>query len=184
MSRSSSLYRSSRAAPLRLAAPRPTTWLYVAAGTSAAALAAVHLLQAMGWPPCELCLHEREVLWTTLALAAAGRAAAVRLPLAPRVACAALAVGFAVGAALAAYHAGVEWRWWPGPEACTAPAGHARLAAADIDAVFSGRRAVHIVRCDQAAFRVAGLSLAGWNALLSAALTAGSLAALTSRTRA
>lgn len=183
MSRMSYRAGARLASPLRPAPPRPTTWLYVAAGVSAAALAAVHGLQALGWPPCELCLLEREVFWTALALAVAGRAAAVRFPLAPGVACAALAVGFAVGAVLAAYHAGVEWRWWPGPEACTA-APHARVGAADIDAVFSGRRAVHIVRCDQAAFRVAGLSLAGWNALLSAALTAGSLAALTSRTRA
>ena len=168
----------------RLQPPRPTTWLYLAAAVAAVALAAVHLLQAFGWPPCELCLHEREVFWTALTLAVAGRAAAVRVPLGPRIACAALATGFAVGAALAAYHAGVEWRWWPGPEACTGAAGHARLAGADIDAVFSGRTPVHIVRCDQAAFRIAGLSLAGWNALLCAALTTGSLAALTSRRRA
>ena len=43
--------------------------------------------------------------------------------------------------------------------------------------MFSGRRPLHVVRCDEAAFRVLGLSLAGWNALLSAALAVLSLGA-------
>ena len=164
--------------------PRPALWLALAAGASALVLAVVHVLQAYGWPPCELCLHEREVFWTALAIAAAGWLAGLRLPLAPRVACAALAACFAVGAVLALYHAGVEWRWWPGPQACTASGFHGRLSVSDMDAVFGAGRPVHVVRCDQAAFRIAGLSLAGWNALLSAALCAGSLFALASRKRA
>lgn len=163
--------------------PRPTLWLGAAALVCVAMLATVHVLQHLGWPPCELCLHEREVVWTALAIAVAGRIAAFRFDLAPRIACAALAAAFAVGAVLGAYHAGVEWKWWPGPVACTGAGFHGKLSGADIGAVFSGAKTVHVVRCDEAAFRVAGLSLAGWNAILSAALAAVSLSALTSRSR-
>lgn len=167
---------------MRARLPRPTTWLVVAALVSAAALVAVHGLQVMGWPPCELCLHEREVFWTALAIAVVGRLAAWRFPAAAPVACLALAVVFAAGAVLGAYHAGVEWRWWAGPTACTASGG-GRVSAADIDAVFSGKRALHVVRCDEAAFRVLGLSLAGWNTLLSALLAVLSLGSAVLRRR-
>ena len=164
--------------------PRPATWLVAAAVISAAVLAAVHILEALGWPPCELCLKEREVFWTTLAIAVAGRLSALRLALAARIACVALAVGFGVSLVLAGYHAGVEWRWWAGPTACTGGGLHGKLTGASIGAVFGGGRTLHIVRCDEAAFRVLGLSLAGWNALLSAALCLVSLAPLSSRSRA
>jgi disulfide bond formation protein DsbB len=171
----------SRAMALR--PPRPAAWLVIAAVLSAAVLASVHLLELFGWPPCELCLHEREVFWTALGVAVAARLLALRLPVAARVGCVALAVAFAAGAVLAAYHAGVEWRWWPGPTACTAGGFHGRLSAADIGAVMSGARTLHVVRCDQAAFRVLGLSLAGWNALLSTALCLSSLWPLAVRDR-
>ncbi|MBE7218815.1 MAG: disulfide bond formation protein B [Caulobacteraceae bacterium] len=153
---------------------RADAWLVAAALVCAAVLISVHVLQAMGWPPCELCLHEREVFWTGLAIAVAGRLLAARAPSAARLACLLLAIVFAAGTVLAAYHAGVEWRWWKGPTACTASGGGG-VTAADIDAVFSGARRLHVVRCDEAAFRVLGLSLAGWNACLSAALTGLSL---------
>ena len=163
---------------------RPTTALDVAALVSALVLATVHVVERFGWPPCELCLHEREVFWTALAIAVAGRILAYWMKLAPRVACLALAVCFGAGCALATYHAGVEWRWWRGPEACTGGAG-AHVSAKAIADLFAGAgKRVHVVRCDEAAFRIVGLSLAGWNALLSAGLCALSFSALTSRSRA
>jgi disulfide bond formation protein DsbB len=163
---------------------RPTTALDLAALASALVLATVHVVERFGWPPCELCLHEREVFWTALAIAVAGRALAYWLKLAPRVACLALAVAFGAGCALATYHAGVEWRWWRGPEACTGGAGAHVTAKAVADLFAGAGKTVHVVRCDEAAFRVLGLSLAGWNALLSAALAVLSFSALTSRSRA
>ena len=171
------------------ALPRPTTWLAACAWIAAALLFAVHALETWGgYPPCELCLHEREVVWTAFYAALAGLAPAVLAPRArgarawARVGVVAVGVAFAVGAVLAAYHAGVEWRWWPGPSACTgAHAGP--VSAADVRAVLSGAKTVHMVRCDEAAFRIAGLSLAGWNALLSAALAMGSGLVLLRRER-
>lgn len=173
-----------------IALPRPTAWLAVCAWTAAALLFAVHALETWGgYPPCELCLHEREVVWTAFSAALAGLAPAVARPrvrwtrACARVGVVAVGIAFAVGAGLAAYHAGVEWKWWAGPTACTG--GHAgRVTAADVRAVLSGARTVHMVRCDEAALRVAGLSLAGWNALLSAALALICLPVLLRRDRA
>lgn len=169
--------------PLRRGGLRPTAWLDAAAAISALTLLMVHVVQWAGWPPCELCLHQREAYWTALAVALGARLLALRFDLAPRIGCVALAVAFGAGAALAAYHAGVEWRWWPGPAACTG-GGHARLTAASVGALFDKGSTVHVVRCDAAAFRVAGVSMAGWNVLLSLALCAVSLVVpLRSRSR-
>ncbi len=176
-------------ARLRPASSPAVTWLAACAWIAAALLAAVHALETWGgYPPCELCLHEREVVWTAFYAAMAGLAPAVLLRARwtrtwARVAVVTVAVAFAVGAVLAAYHAGVEWRWWPGPSACTG--GRAGpVSAADVRAVLSGAKTVHMVRCDEAAFRIAGLSLAGWNALVSAALAIASLLVLLRRDRA
>lgn len=169
---------------------RPAAWLAVCAAAAAALLFAVHALETWGgYPPCELCLREREVVWTAFWASLAGLAPGVLSPRArwtgpwARAGIVAVGAAFAVGAVLAAHHAGVEWRWWPGPAACTG--GRAGpVSAADVRAVLSGARTVHMVRCDEAAFRVAGLSLAGWNVLASAALACGSLAVLVRRDRA
>lgn len=163
--------------------PRPSTWLLIAAAAAAALLAAVHLLERVGgYPPCELCLRQREVLWTVLAVGMTGAGLGRWRPVLARVAVVAVAVAFVVGVAVAGYHAGVEWRWWPGPTTCSGrPAGS--VGAADVAAIFSGAKTVHVVRCDEAALRIAGLSLAGWNVLASAALALASLAVLFRRER-
>ncbi len=157
---------------------RQTLWLAIAAAVSVAALATVHGLEAMGYLPCELCLRQREVYWTALAVALAalalGRVRAVVVP----VGVVAVGIAFAVGAAVAGYHAGVEWKWWPGPTACTGHAS-ARVSAASVLASLDVKQ--HMVRCDEAALRIAGLSLSGWNALLSAALSLVSFATLRRR---
>lgn len=179
------------AARLRPAStPATVAWLAACASLAAAMLFAVHALETWGdYPPCELCLRAREVVWTAFYAALVGLAPAVLLPRARwprpwvRVGVVTVGVAFAVATGLAAYHAGVEWRWWPGPTACTG--GHAGpVSAADVRAVLSGARTVHMVRCDEAAFRIAGLSLAGWNAPVSAALALGSLLVLLRRDRA
>ncbi len=57
------------------------------------------------------------------------------------------------------YHAGVEWKWWPGPTACTGPAFKLGAGGLDLRA--------KVVLCDRAAWRMFGISMAGYNALLS-----------------
>jgi disulfide bond formation protein DsbB len=70
----------------------------------------------------------------------------------------------ALSGAIGAYHAGVEWHWWPGPQSCTGPAFHYGGGPLDLNAP--------VVVCDMAAWRLFGLSLAGYNALISFAIAA------------
>jgi disulfide bond formation protein DsbB len=79
-----------------------------------------------------------------------------------------LALIFVVSAIFGAYHAGVEWGFWPGPTECTG----ALTRAASVTDFLKQLESVKVVRCDSAALRIFGLSLAGWNALISAGLAA------------
>ena len=69
--------------------------------------------------------------------------------------------------ALAAYHAGVEWHWWQGPTDCTGP-----LTDLSKGSMLNQLQSVSVVRCDEAAWRLFGISLAGYNVLISLALAA------------
>jgi len=142
-------------------------WPAAAFAASAAMLAAAHAFQSFGgFAPCTLCLRQREVYWAALAVAAAVGAALVVTParrLAPWIG-AGLALLFLYGAGLAAYHAGAEWKWWPGPQACSGGGGKASLAS--LQALMHGAKVV-APRCDEAAWRMLGLSMAGWNVLAS-----------------
>jgi len=77
-----------------------------------------------------------------------------------------LAAAFVASAALAAYHAGVEYHWWAGPTACTG----GLTGSLDVNDLVKSLDSVKVVRCDEVQLRIAGLSLAGWNVLASAAL--------------
>ena len=126
------------------------------------------LLGALGFqylarlPPCEMCLWQR---WPHIAAAVVGLGGPVLIQarLLERRAAASLAglaaLLLAISGAIGAYHAGVEWHWWPGPSTCTGPAFHYTGGALDLNQP--------TVLCDIAAWRLFGLSLAGYNALLS-----------------
>ena len=138
---------------------------------SAAVLGGAFLSQYWGGlAPCELCLLQRwpwaAAIAVSLVAIAAGRRAAL-----PWVALL-LAAVFAVGSALAFYHFGVEKHWLAGPTACTGAA----TAADTVEAL-----KVHIlgqkpVRCDEPAWLLWGVSLAGWNLLASLVMGGGCLA--------
>jgi disulfide bond formation protein DsbB len=152
-------------------------WRLAALLASAAMLAIAHGFETFGgYAPCTLCLQQREVYWAAMALAAAGMAL-VRLPGGSRwrqATCWLLALVFLAGAGLAAYHAGVEWKFWPGPTACSGGGGG--VSADDLKDLLAGAK-VRGPACDQAAWVFAGLSMAGWNALISLGLTGLSVAA-------
>lgn len=86
---------------------------------------------------------------------------------------------FAVAAVLlfsagfAGWHAGIEYGWWPGPETCTVSGGGS-VSVGDVLAALDGQRPV--VMCDEAAWRLFGISMAGYNALISAAMAGLSIA--------
>ncbi len=150
----------------------PVRWVWTAIAAALGLLAAAHAFEAFGhMPPCELCLKQREVYWTAAAAGVAVLAAARLAPTFPaaRIGCALLALIFLGELGVAAYHAGVEWKFWPGPAACTGgPRVHVTIA--DLQAFAHGKR-FEVVRCDQPAFRFLGLSMAGWNVLIALKLT-------------
>jgi disulfide bond formation protein DsbB len=158
-------------------------WPAAAAAASALTLAAAHAFEAAGYTPCALCLTQREIYWTALAIAAASAILWVRTPEAriSRAVDALLGAAFLTGALLAAYHAGVEWGFWPGPAKCTTAGIGSIDGASLLDQLDRGGV---VVLCDRAAWRdpVLQLSMAGWNVLISLALGVASfLAAIRGR---
>ena len=133
----------------------------------------------LGIVPCPLCLEQRYAYYFIIPLAAlialgASRGASRNLLV--------LAFAIAVIAALAnaglgAYHAGVEWSFWKGPTDCTGP-----MLDLGGGSLLESIKTVKVIRCDEVQWRFLGLSLAGYNVLISLALAAlagwGSRAAL------
>lgn len=153
-------------------------WRLCALLASAAMLAIAHGFQTFaGLAPCTLCLRQREVYWVAAALALVFMVV-VRLPGGPRLrqaTCWALGLAFLTGAGVAAYHAGAEWKFWPGPTTCSG-AGATAVNAEALNALMNGAK-IRPPACDKAAWVFLGLSMAGWNALISLALAALSVAA-------
>lgn len=140
--------------------------LFVAVA-AAATVGGAWAFQLAGYAPCELCLKQRIPYYVGVPLAALAFVLAMRGQTnAGRVTLGLVALLFAGSAALGAYHAGVEWGWWPGPSDCT---GDFAKAGSTQD-FLKQLQTVQVVRCDAVALRVLGLSLAGWNALISAGL--------------
>jgi disulfide bond formation protein DsbB len=119
-----------------------------------------------GIAPCPLCLDQRIAYYAAIPLAMLAVLLARNAPLWSRLLLAVVAAGFLVNAGLGVYHAGIEWGFWPGPDACS---GMAPLATSP-DALLESLKRPSVVRCDAAALRILGISLAGYSALLSAFL--------------
>jgi disulfide bond formation protein DsbB len=118
-----------------------------------------------GLAPCELCLLQR---WPWAA-AIVVSFVAIMVGSRPALPWVALLLGgvFALGSALAFYHVGVERHWFAGPNACSGAATAADTVEA-LKAQILGRQPV---RCDEAAWSLWGISLAGWNLLASLVMT-------------
>lgn len=146
--------------------------LGVSALTSAALLASAHLSEKIGGlAPCPLCLDQREAHWTALALALIGIAAgaAFRWRRAAAATAGACAFVYFVSAGLAFYHAGIENHYWPGPATC-AGGGPVDIGdALPADVLADGPDAPG---CTEAAWRLLGVSMAGFNLIISAGLFA------------
>lgn len=138
---------------------------------AAGALAGAFTMQWLGYKPCELCYLQRVAFYLCAPL---GLVAALAPPPVRRALLWAMALAFAANAALGLYHSGVEWKLWAGPSACT---GEALAPAKDMADFMKQLQTTQIVRCDEPAIRILGLSLAGWNAILSSGLAAVAAAA-------
>ena len=162
--------------------PAVTAALAIFVGSAATILGAWYFQYVLKLRPCPLCLEERLPYHIVIPLSVLlAIAAIVRAPRAL------IVVGFLaimaamlVSAALGAYHAGVEWHWWPGPTDCSGP-------VTDFTAngpLLNQLQSIHVVRCDEAAWRFLGLSLAGYNVLISLVLAAIAALGLVRRERA
>src|SRR5215212_4904048 len=117
--------------------------------------------------PCPLCLEQRVPYYIGIPLALIVALAAWRK--APR----AIVIGGLIvlaalmlwGTYLGVFHAGVEWKFWPGPAECS---GATQLGPAG--GLMERLKTIVVVRCDEAAVRFLGISLAGYNVLISAML--------------
>lgn len=118
--------------------------------------------QLAGYAPCAMCLwqrwpHAAAILLGVLALAG----------IAPRLTAALAGVAALTSAGIGAFHAGVERGWWEGPSSCTGGGDLGGLSGSDL---LSTKIADTVVMCDEIVWQFAGLSMAGWNAVLSLAL--------------
>ncbi|WP_139480534.1 disulfide bond formation protein B [Bradyrhizobium ivorense] len=147
--------------------------------TSAAAIAVIAAATLAGaWffqlvleiLPCPLCLEQRYAYYLAVPLGAVVAFAAAKG--APRpVLLAGLAIlGLAAlaNAGLGAYHAGVEWGFWPGPTDCSGPVMDFSKAGSLLEQLDK----VKVIRCDEVQWRFLGISLAGYNVLISLLMAA------------
>src|ERR1700682_3347584 len=120
--------------------------------------------------PCPLCLEQRYAYYLAIPLGALVAFAAAKD--APRAVLLAglgiLALAALANAGLGAYHAGVEWKFWQGPTDCTGPIGDLGSAGSLLERLDS----VKVIRCDEVQWRFLGLSLAGYNVLISLLMAA------------
>jgi disulfide bond formation protein DsbB len=141
--------------------------LVIAAATIAGAW---YFQLVLGLQPCPLCLEQRYAYYLAIPLAALTALAAGQN--APRplliAGLAILALAALVNAVLGAYHAGVEWKFWPGPSDCTGPVGNLGSAGSLLDRLDTTK----VVMCDEVQWTFLGLSLAGYNVLISLLMAA------------
>ncbi len=165
---------------MTLAVPDPTLHRAYKPGAMALLVAGAAIVGALGFEhiggilPCPLCLEQRyayyaglPLLFAALVLLSAGQRRWAALLFA------AVALGFLANAGLGVYHAGAEWHFWPGPLTCSG----AQPLSTSVGGLLDALPSTNVIRCDEAAWRFAGISLAGWNVVVSLLVLALSLRA-------
>lgn len=121
-----------------------------------------------GLHPCALCLWQRYPYAAVIGLAGLGaglaRAGVKRPQLA--ILMGLCAAAFLIDAGIAGFHVGVEQKWWEGLSTCTGTTG----GAASTEELLNKLLAAPVVRCDEIAWSMFGISMAGYNFLLALAL--------------
>src|SRR5882724_9686122 len=124
----------------------------VAVGGIATILGAWFFQYGLGLKPCPLCYEQRYPYYFAIPIAALAM----------------IALGMMWNAGLGVYHSGVEWKLWAGPRDCSG-ALEGLGSATDL---LNQLERVSVVRCDEAAWRFLGISLSGYNAMISLTLAA------------
>lgn len=151
----------------------PTAFALLALGSAGVLAAAFFFQYVLGYAPCVLCIYQRWPYAVVVAAGAVGLAAGKRLG--GRCAVALLAfcgLALLVDSGIAVYHVGVEQQWWAGTAACGGAGGGGSL-----DDLRAQIMAAPVVRCDEPAWTLFGVSMAGYNVLLAAGLAVYAFAA-------
>ena len=128
------------------------------------------IFEYFGYAPCELCLMQRWAYYAGVPLALVAALLAPRYARLAKAGLVLLAVLWLGSMVFGIYHAGVEWKWWLGPNTCGNQAGFTGGGLPDLSAP--------VILCDTPAIRILGLSLAGWNAVISLGLALVAIAGL------
>ncbi len=156
----------------RRAEKNPALTASLAVGTiAAAALSGAWFFQlVIGLVPCPLCLEQRYAYYLAVPLAALVALAAARGASRPVLLAglALLLLAALANAWLGSYHAGVEWGFWKGPTDCSGPV----VSLGSAGSLLERLDTVKVVRCDEVQWRFLGLSLAGYNVLISLLMAA------------
>jgi len=150
-----------------------TAALLLVTGSALALAAAWYFQLVVGLAPCPLCLDQRLPYYAAIPLGLLAFVAARtgRTTLA-RVLLGVIGLAMVGNTGLAIFHAGVEWKFWSGPTACTG-------APVMTGNVLSALKGARVPRCDEAAWRLFGVSMAGWNALIAAGMAVVAFGAAT-----
>ena len=147
----------------------PQRGLIACALISASLLAGAFLFEYVGgMAPCSLCIWQRWAHLAVIACALASLGLGARAPDQLRVGLVITMMAALSSVGIAGYHAGVEWQLWAGPGGCTAALDNGADAADLVDSLL----ATPVVRCDDVPWSLFGLSMAGWNMLLSVDIVA------------
>lgn len=128
-----------------------------AAGGSALLLGGAFLFQMIGYPPCKLCLWQR---WPHAFAFVIG---IMFLVIPSRIIALLGGLTVATSGAIGLYHAGVEQNWWEGPTTCTS----GDISNLTPEQLLEQIMNAPLVRCDEIPWALAGISMAGWNAIIS-----------------
>ena len=137
-----------------------------AAAGSAALLLGAFVFQALGYAPCAMCIWQRYPHAIAIGM---GALLLFALPILPILIIGALSV--LSTSALGVFHTGVERGWWEGPSSCTSGS----VTGLSTDDLMDQIMSAPLVRCDEIAWSLWQISMAGWNALLSLVMGAGAL---------
>lgn len=130
-------------------------------GSATLLLGALAFQYIGGLAPCAMCIWQRYPHGAAVVIGILALAFPVLRPL-PLLG----ALAAAVTAGIGYYHAGVEQGWWEGPSTCTSGPISGLSAEELMDQIMSAP----LVRCDEIPWEILGISMAGWNALISSGL--------------
>ena len=127
-------------------------------------LASAFGFQLAGYPPCDMCWWQRYPYMVAMGITLISL---VVKQIPQKYVLLLLALVFAVDAGIAMFHVGVEQRWWEGISTCSSFVGVTDNVNDALDAIMNAP----LIRCDEIAWSLFGISMAGYNFLLATALT-------------